>query len=158
MISLTTYTTLFSFTSFETKSLITHTTLFYFTTFKVKSLPTLTALFKFSTLKMKSQTTLTNLCYFTTVTIKSLTTHTALFYFTTIHIVQFSFPKSLAALTIVFSSTILKWVLWRRRLPYFTSLLLKWNHSKANYSVLLRQYYHNEISGYTQYAVLLHYY
>ena len=61
--------------------------------------------------------------------------HTSLFYFTTI-----------------------KWNLWMCSLPYFTLLLLKWNYNKANYSVLLRQYYENEISGYAQYALLLHYY
>ena len=64
-ISLITHSALFSFTTFQTKSLIT--ALFSITTSKMKSLPTLTLLFKFSTIKLKYLTTLTTLFYFTTI-------------------------------------------------------------------------------------------
>ena len=64
-------------------SLTTLTTLFYFTTIKMISLTTLNTLFYFTTIKMISLTTLTKLFYFTTIKIKPLTTLTTLFYLTT---------------------------------------------------------------------------
>ena len=97
MISLTTFTTLFYFTTIKMKSLTKLTTLSYFTTLKRISLTTLTTPFYFTTLKMISLNTLTRLFYFTTLKMisvtmlstlkmKSLTTLTTLSYLATLNL------------------------------------------------------------------------